>query len=147
MRSNISLLISILSLPAIVLYGFYIVLETYALFVSSAFLSNGKIPIIRYPIASIFKIFIHFCGITTWILIIPMAKAWCKNIIVSRKMLIMFTAAMCIGLSPFYSMMYSFWNAGVIIALPAIIFGIYLIIWHMNDQTNEKIHFPSETSI
>ena len=144
MRKNISLLILILSLPAMGLYGFYLVLETYGLFIPDIFLSKGGIPIISYPIASIFKIFIHFCGLATWILIIPMANAWCKNTMVSRKILTMFTAAMCIGLSPFYPMKYSLWGGIAIVALPTIIFAIYLIIWHINDRTQEKMQLLSK---
>ncbi|MFC2995411.1 hypothetical protein ACFODO_09040 [Acinetobacter sichuanensis] len=138
MRNNIALLIFIFSLPAIGLYGLYIVLETYSLFIPDIFFSNGKTPILSSPISSIFKLFVHFCGIATWILIIPMVKTWCNNTIVNRKILTIFTATLCIGLSPFYPYMYSEWSAGLIIAMPTIIFGIYLITWHMNDHTNEK---------
>lgn len=143
-RNNISLLIFFLSLPAIGLYGFYIFLETYGVFVPNIFFLNGKIPIINYPISSIFKLFVHFCGIATWILLIPMARAWCDNTIVSRKILVLFTIAMCIGLTPFYPQIHSEWSAGLIIALPAIIFGIYLILWHINDSPNKEASISSK---
>ena len=138
MRNHISILIFFLSIPAIVLYGFYIVLQTYGLFIPNALFADGRISIIHHPVSSIFKIFTNFCGIATWILIVPMAKGWCNNTIVSRKILTMFTAAMFIGLSPFYPMTYSRLGDGAIIALPAIIFGIYLIIWHCKTPSTVK---------
>lgn len=136
MRRTISFFIAILAIPTIFLYGFYASLQIYGLFRESLF-SKG-IPILVNPIGALISIFIFLCGISTWILLIPMTKAWCQNKVLDKKIITAFTASMCIGLSPFYnSMGYFSWDKVGVIALPFMIFGIYLIIWHCKNPSIE----------
>lgn len=133
MRSIVSFLMLVLSVPAILLYGLYLSIEVYGFF-NAGLLSEPLFH--KYPLLTSIRIFMHLSGVVAWGCLAIMGYYWCKNKTLSKKLVCLATCLALIGLYPLRHGLYtlSSQNVAVLWALPAIIWAIYLVKWHLSSK-------------
>lgn len=139
MRRTISILISMLSLPAVIFYANFIYLEIYYFLNPSQLIQPISLQLQELKLT---RILIHLSGIIAWGCLAVMAYYWCRNQPVRQEFVVFSTMIALIGLYPFLK--YDFIRSFTLLALPAILWAVYLIYWHLHIKA-KQLNKPTQS--
>ena len=132
MRSVVTTLMCLISLPVIFLYGFYLTIEFYSYFHAGLFTA----PLYeQLPFFTIQRILMNLGGVVAWLGLAVMTYSWCKNQKLDRKWPILSTILACIGIYACFTSisMPNIFKAYILLSLPIVVWALYLSKWHLSN--------------